>query len=121
MAALAYTAKEMAGVAKSPLDIVLARNIATNPIAGIHFLYGRGLPYADLWHSLSGVVHDEYGAPAQRVVYAVDKTTKMFYGPAQSNALTGAFILRVPFSNGHYVVKEDPTENAQIFDNVTPI
>lgn len=74
--------------------------------------------------TLSGTVRNANNALVARTVRAYLRATGVLKGEVVSSETSGAFSMEVPDMASHTIIALDdgaPDENAQIFDNVTPI
>ena len=75
---------------------------------------------------ISGQVTDASGNPVRHPVRAFHSKTGEFSGGTWSSPTTGNYVIRTGIKyqqTAHFVIEQDPTltNNARIFDNVTPL
>jgi len=80
-------------------------------------------PFPNQAPQLSGVVLDSSGAPASRIIRAHRSSDGLLGGSTTSSSGDGTFSVSAYDASTHYVVcfDDDASENALIFDNLTPI
>ena len=103
------------------LDNIAAHPIALNPIGGINPYTFSVKPYGENWKTISGTVQDINGAFVARTVAVFEEVSRVLVGVTMSNASTGAYSIKTPYTGQHFVIAFDPSENAVIFDRVVPV
>lgn len=121
MAHSSYTASIVWGFGRAPLAVYASKNVTSTPPRTQWPFNHPSKPWEEDWSAVSGVVEDDLGAPIARQVYVVDFARKIVHGPTTSNATTGAYSVKVPWTDEVAVIKLDSSENAEIFDRVVPV
>lgn len=80
-------------------------------------------PFPDISVAISGTVRDSSAALTARTVRGYRRSDGALAGEVVSNGTTGAFVIPTLDTSAHYAIclPSSATENALIFDNITPI
>ena len=79
------------------------------------------VPFVTSGPTISGTVKDSSGNPTASIVRVYRRDTGALVTEVTSDGTTGAYSAAAFDGNAHYIVRlVSATENAQIFDNVTP-